>query len=68
MKNFRLDSIDPERLFSLVRLSKNYLQNRLSAENYSGIVFLNKIKSNFLYWINFDNIIPSQVFCFSSNS
>ena len=30
MKNFRPGSVDPERLFSLGRLSKNYLQNRLS--------------------------------------
>ena len=48
MKNFRPGSVDPERLVSLGRLSKNYLQNRLSAENHSRNVFLNKNKSKFL--------------------
>ena len=43
-QNFRPSSVDPERLFSLCRLSRNYLQNRLSPENHSRNVFLNKNK------------------------
>ena len=37
-------ALNPERLFSLCRLSRNYLQNRLSPENHSRNVFLNKNK------------------------
>ena len=44
LENFRPSSVDPERLFSLCRLSRNYLQNRLSPENHSRNVFLNKNK------------------------
>ena len=44
LKNFRPASVDPERLFSFCRLSKNFLQNRLSPENHSRNVFLNKNK------------------------
>ena len=35
-------SVDPERLFSLCRFSKNYLQCRLTAEHHSRNVFINK--------------------------
>ena len=42
LETFRPASVDPERLFSFCRLSKNFLQNRLSPENHSRIVFLNK--------------------------
>ena len=44
LENFRPASVDPERLFSFCRLSKNFLQNRLSPENHSRNVFLNKNK------------------------
>ena len=33
IKRFRPASVDPERMFSLCRYSKNYLQNRMTAEN-----------------------------------
>ena len=45
MQNFRGTSCDPERLFSYGRISKNFLQNRMTAENHSRNVFLNKNKS-----------------------
>ena len=48
MKVFCPGSIDPERLFSLGRLGRNYLPNRLSEENHSRSVVLNKNKSKFL--------------------
>ena len=32
--SFRPSSVDPERLFSLARISKTYLQNRLSPAHY----------------------------------
>ena len=44
LENFRPASVDPERLFSFCRSSKNFLQNRLSPENQSRNVFLNKNK------------------------
>ena len=42
LKSFRPASVDPERLFSLCRFSKNYLQCRLTAEHHSRNVFINK--------------------------
>ena len=42
IKSFRPASVDPERLFSLCRYSKNYLQCRLTAEHHSRNVFINK--------------------------
>ena len=39
---FKPCSDDPERLFSYGRLSKTYLQNRLTPENHSRNVFINK--------------------------
>ena len=42
MKSFRPTSVDPECLFSLCRYSKNYLQNRMTAENYARKVFITK--------------------------
>ena len=42
MKSFRPASVDPERLFSLCRYSKNYLQNRMTAENHARNVFITK--------------------------
>ena len=47
MKNFRPASADAERLFSFCRLSKTYLQNRLSVEWHCRNVFLNKNKAFF---------------------
>ena len=41
---FRSASVDPERLFPFCRLSKTFLRNRLSPENHSLNVFLNKNK------------------------
>ena len=41
-ENFKPASVDPERLFSYGRLTKNYLQNRLTTENHSRNVFINK--------------------------
>ena len=41
-------SVDPERLFSWGRLSKNWLQAQLSPENHSRNVFLNK-NTRFVY-------------------
>ena len=35
MQNFKPDSCDPESLFSLCRLTKNYLQSRLTPPNHS---------------------------------
>lgn len=45
LPNFKPCSVDVERLFSLGRLSKNYLQNRLSADNHNRNVFLSKNSS-----------------------
>ena len=45
--NFRPTSSDTERMFSLGRLSKNYLQTRLSPENHSRNLFLAKNKQFF---------------------
>ena len=45
MKNFQRTSADVERMFSLGRISKNFLQNRLLGENHSRNVFLDKKKS-----------------------
>ena len=42
MKSFRPATVDPERLFSLCRYSKNYLQNRMTAENHARNVFITK--------------------------
>ena len=42
MKSFRPASVDPERLFSLCRCSKNYLQNRMTAENHARNVLITK--------------------------
>ena len=42
MTNFKPASVDPERLFSYGRISKNYLQNRLSLANHDRNVFLSK--------------------------
>ena len=42
MKSFRPASVAPERLFSLCRYSKNYLQNRMTAENHASIVSITK--------------------------
>ena len=42
LKSFRPASVDPERLFSLCRFSKDYLQCRLTAEHHSRNVFINK--------------------------
>ena len=39
LENFRPASVDTERLFSFCRLSKNFLQNRLSPENYHAMFF-----------------------------
>ena len=44
LENLRPASVDPEKLFSFGRLSKNFFQNRLSPENPSRNVFLNKNK------------------------
>ena len=44
MQSFKPTSCDPECLFSLCRLTKNYLQNRLTPVNRSRNVFLNKNK------------------------
>ena len=45
MKSFRPVSVDPERLFSLCRYSRNYLQCRMTVENHSRNVFISKNKS-----------------------
>ena len=42
MKSFRPASVDPERLFSLCRYSKNYSQNRMTAGNHALNVFITK--------------------------
>ena len=42
MKSFRPTSADPERLFSLTRISRNFLQNRMLPENQARNAFLNK--------------------------
>ena len=42
MKSFQPASVDPERLFSLCRISKNFLQNLMTAENHARIVFITK--------------------------
>ena len=42
MTNFRPTSADTERVFSLARISKNFLQNRLSTANHNRNVFLKK--------------------------
>ena len=42
MKNFRPSSSDAERLFSLCRLNRNYLQNCMSVHHHRRNVFLNK--------------------------
>ena len=42
MRNLRPSTADPERLFSFGRLSKNYLQTRLTPEHHDRNVFLNK--------------------------
>ena len=42
MTNFKPASVDPKRLFSYVRISKNYLQIRLSPDNHDRNVFLSK--------------------------
>ena len=47
LKNFKPTSCDPERLFSLCRLSKNYLQNRMTPDNQSRNVFLAQNKRFF---------------------
>ena len=51
LKNFKPLSCDPERLFSLARISKNHLQNSMKPETHSRNVFLNKnkrfLKSNY---------------------
>ena len=44
MQNFKPTSCNPECLFSLCRLTKNYLQNRLTPANHSRNVFPNKNK------------------------
>ena len=44
IQNFRPISCDPECLFSLCRLTNNYLQNRLTPANHSRNVFFNKNK------------------------
>ena len=44
LEKVRPASVDPERLFSFCRLSEKFLQNRLSPENHSRNVFLNKNK------------------------
>ena len=47
MKNFIPTSCDTERLFSLCRISKNFLQCRMSNEHYAKNVFLAKNNSFF---------------------
>ena len=42
MKNFRHTSVDMERLFSISRISKNYLQGRLTPENHHRNEYLRK--------------------------
>ena len=42
MKNFRPTLVVLERLFSISRISKNYLQCRLTPENHHQIVYLRK--------------------------
>ena len=45
LENFVPAAVDSERLFSWGRISKNYLRNRMSPENLSRNVFINKNKS-----------------------
>ena len=42
MKSFRPTSADPERFFSLTRISRNFLQNRMLPENQARNAFWNK--------------------------
>ena len=44
LENFRPTSVDTERMFSFARLSRNFLQNRLSTASHSRNVFLNRNK------------------------
>ena len=45
LASFPPGSVDPERLFSFGRLSKNLLQCRLKPENHARNVFINKTKA-----------------------
>ena len=47
MQNFKPTSCDPECIFSLCRLTKNYLQNKLTPANHSRNVSFNKNKHLF---------------------
>ena len=47
LTNFKPSSVDAERLFSLGRLSKNYLQSRMSPQTHERNVFIAKNKPMF---------------------